>query len=107
MARLLPLALLVLLSVPLMGGNCGESEAVPLEELQRDVPPAFDYALYCDAHGKLVGQRSAVLLVYRAEHLERVYADAQAGDSRARTLFRQLEDSLLLTGRKLAHESLG
>src|SRR5512139_2839641 len=75
MSRLPHLALLALLCIPLLGSRCDESEAVPLEELQRDAAPAFDYALYCDARGKFVGNRSGVLLVYRAEHLERVYAD--------------------------------
>ena len=107
MSRLLSLALLVLLSTPLLGSSCDEPEAVALEELRRDVPPPFDYALYCDAHGKLVGERSAVLLVHRAEHLERVYADAQAGDPRAQTLFRQLEAVLQRTGAELADRSLG
>ncbi|WP_224367963.1 hypothetical protein [Hyalangium versicolor] len=107
MSRLRLLAVLALLSTTLLGSRCDEHEAVPLEELQRDVPPAFDYALYCDAHGTLVGHRSAVLLVHRAEHLERVYADAQAGDTRAEALFRQLEETLLLTGRDLASEASG
>lgn len=107
MSRRLSLALLALLSTTLLGSSCDEPEAVPLEELQRDAPPTFDYALYCDAHGKLVGDRSAVLLVHRAEHLERVYADAQAGNPRAQALFRQLEDTLHLTGGKLADSASG
>lgn len=107
MSRLLSLALLMLLSTALVGSSCDEPEAVGLEELQRDVPPPFDYALYCDAHGKLVGDRSAVLLVHRAEHLERVYADAQAGAPRAQALFRQLEAVLQRTGTELADRSLG
>lgn len=107
MSRLLSLALLALLSSTLLGSSCDEPEAVPLEELQRDAAPAFDYALYCDARGKLVGDRSAVLLVHRTEHLERVYADAHAGDPRARELFRQLEDTLQVTGGKLADSASG
>lgn len=107
MSRLLSLAWLVLLSTTLVGGSCDEPEAVGLEALRRDVPPPFDYSLYCDAHGKLVGDRSAVLLVHRSEHLERVYADAQAGDARAQALFRQLEATLLRTGAELADRSLG
>lgn len=107
MSRLLWLAWLVLLSTALVGGSCDEPEAVGLEALRRDVPPPFDYALYCDAHGELVGDRSAVLLVHRTEHLERVYADAQAGDARAQALFRQLEAVLVRTGAELADRSLG
>jgi hypothetical protein len=107
MSRLLCLALLVLLSTASLGSSCDEPEAVSLEELQRDVPPAFDYSLYCATDGKLVGNRSGVLLVHRTEHLERVYADERAGDPRAQVLFRQLEDTLHLTGKKLAGEAAG
>src|SRR4051794_38906718 len=106
MPRLLPVALLVLLSASLLGGTCSEPEAVPLEELQRDAAPAFDYALYCDAHGPLMGARSAVLLVYRAAPLERVYSDSLAGNPRAQVLFGQLENGIRLSGVKLADKSL-
>ncbi|KFE63531.1 hypothetical protein [Hyalangium minutum] len=107
MPRLLSLALLLTLSTFLLGSDCGEHEAVSLEELRRDVAPPFDYSLYCDPSGTLVGDRSAVLLVHRSEHLERVYADAQAGDARARTVFAQLESAVRLRGAGLANEALG
>lgn len=107
MSRLLSLVLLALLSTLLLGGSCDEPGAVPVEELRRDVPPAFDYSLYCDTDGRLVGERSAVLLVYRAEHLERVYADARSGNPRAQALFRQLETTLHRTGEALADRALG
>lgn len=105
MARLIPLALLLLLFPTLLGGSCGDEQAVSLEELRRDVAPPFDYALYCDSQGTLVGERSAVLLVYRSSHLERVYADAQAGDSRAQALFSQLEHSVQASGSQLAQRA--
>jgi len=107
MPRALSLALLVLLSSALLGGTCSESEAVPLEELQRDMAPAFAYSLYCDEGGTLVGERSAVLLVYRAAHLERVYADSRAGNPRAQALFGQLENAMRSTGTQLARQSEG
>jgi hypothetical protein len=107
MPRLLPLALLLLLSSSLLGGTCSAPEAVPLEELQKDVTPPFDYSLYCDAHGTLVGERSGVLLSYRAEHLERVYADSLNGNPRAQVLIRQLEDALRAVGLKLAGQARG
>ncbi len=107
MPRLARLAVLIVLSLPLMGGSCDDEEAVSIEELRGDVVPAFDYDLYCDAHGKLVGERSAVLLVHRAAHLERVYSDAQAGDARARHLFEQLEDTLQRSGGVLAERATG
>ncbi|MBN1205456.1 MAG: hypothetical protein JXB05_11085, partial [Myxococcaceae bacterium] len=89
MPRLFTLVLLALLASTQLGGACSEPAAVPLEELQKDITPPFDYALYCDENGTLVGSRSAVLLVYRAAHLERVYADSRAGNSRAQALFGQ------------------
>ncbi|HYH98545.1 hypothetical protein [Hyalangium sp.] len=107
MPRLCSLALLVLLASTQLGGSCSEPDAVPLEELQKDITPPFDYALYCDENGTLVGSRSAVLLVYRAAHLERVYADSRAGNSRAQALFEQLEATLRATGQELARKSLG
>jgi hypothetical protein len=107
MPRLCALVLLALLASTQLGGSCSEADAVPLEELQKDVTPPFDYALYCDENGTLVGNRSAVLLVYRAAHLERVYADSQAGNSRAQVLFEQLEATLRATGQELARKSLG
>jgi hypothetical protein len=105
MPRRLLLILLLLLSSSILGGTC--SEAVPLEELQKDTAPAFDYALYCDKHGTLTGARSGVLLVHRTEHLERVYADSLDGDPRAQALVRQLEDTLRETGRNLAAAAEG
>jgi hypothetical protein len=107
MPRALSLALLLLLSSALLGGTCSEPEAVPLEELQKDVAPAFAYSLYCDEDGTLVGDRSAVLLVYRAAHLERVYADSRAGHPRAQALFGQLENAVRATGTQLAQQSQG
>jgi hypothetical protein len=107
MPRPLTLALLLLLSSALLGGTCSEPEAVPLEELQRDVAPSFDYSLYCDEGGTLVGHRSAVLLVYRAGHLERVYADSLSGHRRAQVLFGQLENAVRLTGVQMARQSQG
>ncbi len=107
MPRLCSLALLILLASTQLGGSCSEPDGVPLEELQRDIAPPFDYALYCEENGTLVGSRSAVLLVYRAAHLERVYADSLAGNSRAQALFAQLEATLRATGKELARKSLG
>jgi hypothetical protein len=107
MPRALSLALLLLVSSALLGSTCSEPEAVPLEELQKDVAPAFAYALYCDEEGTLVGERSAVLLVYRASHLERVYEDSRAGNPRAQVLFGQLENALRATGTQLAQQSEG
>jgi hypothetical protein len=105
--RLCSWVLLALLASTQLGGACSEPDAVPLEELRKDVPPPFDYTLYCDESGTLVGRSSAVLLVYRAEHLERVYADSLAGNSRAQALFAQLETTLRATGQELARKSLG
>ncbi|MFL5343629.1 MAG: hypothetical protein ACJ8AT_02495 [Hyalangium sp.] len=107
MPRFVPLALLLLLSTALLGSDCGEPGAVPLEELRADVAPPFDYSLYCDTAGRLEGERSAVLLVHRSEHLERVYADSLAGDARARALFGQLESAIQQSGSVLAQEALG
>ena len=101
------MVLWALLCPLLMGGSCEEPEAVPLEELRRDAAPAFDYGLYSDEKGKLVGSRSAVLLVHRTGHLERVYEDAQAGDARAKVLFGQLEDTFQRTGNQLAQRASG
>ncbi|WP_407753501.1 hypothetical protein [Archangium sp.] len=64
--------------------------------------PAFDYGLYCDTRGTLVGEDSAVLLVRRPSHLERVYADARHGEARAREVFRQLEETFVLIGQQAA-----
>jgi hypothetical protein len=107
MPRLCSLVLLALLASMQLGGSCSEPDAIPLEELQKDSTPSFDYALYCDEKGILVGSRSAVLLVYRAEHLERVYADSLAGHSRAQVLFGQLEATVRATGLQLARQSQG
>ncbi|WP_157231774.1 hypothetical protein [Hyalangium minutum] len=107
MPRLPSLAILVLLSSVLLGGSCSEPKAVPLEELQKDIAPPFDYSLYCDEDGTLLGDRSAVLLVYRASHLERVYGDALAGNPRAQALFGQLETAVSRTGMEMAKQSLG
>uniref|UniRef100_UPI00286BB0DB hypothetical protein n=1 Tax=Archangium sp. TaxID=1872627 RepID=UPI00286BB0DB len=86
--RLLILPLVLALAIP--GAGCTEDESYvralpPVEE------PPFDYGLYANAQGLLVGEDSAVLLVRRPSHLERVYEDAQRGEPRARVLFRQLE----------------
>jgi hypothetical protein len=107
MPRLCSWVLLALLASTQLGGSCSEPDAIALEELQKDSTPPFDYALYCDENGTLVGSRSGVLLVYRAAHLERVYADSQAGNARAQALFAQLEATLRVTGQELARQSLG
>ncbi len=107
MSRWSQVAALVALSLVLGGSRCGEDEGVPLEVLRQDVAPAFDYALYSDAQGRLTGKYSDVLLVHRSEHLERVYADALRGDARARALFGQLEAQARASGEKLAERALG
>jgi hypothetical protein len=107
MTRLLALAVLLALSPGLLAARCGDSEAVPLEELRRDVAPAFNYGLYCDETGRLVGERSAVLLVHRSAHLERVYADAGAGDARAQRLVGQLEEAVRRAGKALGDQAQG
>ncbi|MFY0577442.1 hypothetical protein ACN28S_26760 [Cystobacter fuscus] len=98
---------LVVLSVVLMGSRCGGVEAVPSEMWRGDVAPPFDYGLYSDAQGRLVGETSGVLLVHRSAHLEKVYADAQAGDARARRLLGQLEVATEAAGVELADKALG
>jgi hypothetical protein len=107
MSRPYALALMLVLSTGLLGSDCSEPEAVPIEELRKDVAPAFDYGLYSDDDGQLKGERSAVLLVYRAAHLERVYADAQEGNKRAQALVQQLEATFHATGVKVAAMSEG
>lgn len=107
MMRLLALAVLLALSPGLVGARCGDPDAVSLEELRRDVAPAFDYGLYCDESGRLAGERSAVLLVHRSEHLERVYADAGAGDARAQAVVRQLEEAVRRSGEVLGDQAQG
>ena len=99
--RLLVLPLVLALSSP--GTACTEDEPYvrtlsPVEE------PPFDYGLYANAQGLLVGEDSAVLLVRRPSHLERVYEDAQRGESRARVLFQQLEDTFVASGLHIADE---
>jgi hypothetical protein len=99
--RLLILPLVWALAVP--GTGCSEDEPYvralpPIDE------PAFDYGLYCDARGQLVGEDSAVLLVRRPSHLERVYADAQRGEARAQALFRELDDTFVASGLYIADE---
>ncbi|HYO66412.1 MAG TPA: hypothetical protein VEU33_10045 [Archangium sp.] len=103
------LRLLVLagLSLVLAGSSCDEHEAVTLEQLRQDVVPPFDYSLYCDEQGRLRAKGSDVLLVHRSAHLEQVYADAQRGEARARTLFGQLETQVAATGGPLADQALG
>ena len=98
---------LVGLSVMLAGSSCAEDDAVTLEHLRQDVAPSFDYSLYCDKQGRLRAKGSDVLLVHRSAHLERVYADAQRGDTRAQTLFGQLETQVAATGGPLADQALG
>jgi len=99
--RLLVLPLVLALASP--GTACTEDEPYvrtlsPVEE------PPFDYGLYANAQGLLVGEDSAVLLVRRPSHLERVYEDAQRGESRARVLFQQLEDTFVASGLHIADE---
>ena len=105
MSRFLPI--LLALSVVLMGGRCADATAVPEDVWRQDVAPPFDYALYSDAQGRLVGETSGVLLVHRSEHLERVYSDASAGDARARVVVRQLETVAEAAGVDLADKALG
>src|SRR6218665_2945876 len=57
--------------------------------------------------GRLLAKGSDVLLVHRSAHLEQVYADAQRGDARARTLFGQLETQVAATGGPLADPGPG
>ncbi|MGZ3460022.1 MAG: hypothetical protein ACXU86_16130, partial [Archangium sp.] len=106
MNRWFRVAALVTLSLVLGGSRCGADEGMSIEELRQDVAPPFDYALYCDAQGQLTGKNSDVLLVHRSEHLERVYADAQRGDARARTLFGQLEAQVAASGQVIADQAL-
>jgi hypothetical protein len=99
--RLLVLPLVLALAIP--GAGCTEDEPYvralpPVEE------PPFDYGLYANAQGLLVGEDSAVLLVRRPSHLERVYEDAQRGEWRARVLFQQLEDTFVASGLHIADE---
>jgi hypothetical protein len=107
MNRWFRVAALVALSLVLGGSRCGEHEGMSIEVLRQDVAPPFDYSLYCDARGRLTGRHSDTLLVHRSEHLERVYADAQRGDDRARTLFGQLEAQVQASGDTLADRALG
>jgi hypothetical protein len=107
MSRSFLLTVLVALSVTLLGSSrCGEYEALPPEVWREDVAPPFDYGLYCDARGKLVGESSGVLLVHRSEHLEKVFEDARQGDARARELFHQLEEVAEASGVGLADKAL-
>jgi len=107
MTRLLALAVLLALSPGLVAARCGGPEAVSLEELRQDVAPAFTYGLYCDEAGRLQGERSAVLLVHRSAHLERVYTDDRAGDAQARELVRQLEEAVQRSGEALGDQAQG
>jgi hypothetical protein len=106
MSRWIRITALLALSLVLGGSQCGEDEGVPLEVLRQDVAPPFDYALYCDARGRLTGRNADVLLVHRSEHLERVFADSQRGDARALALFGQLEAQVAASGAKLADQAL-
>ena len=94
------------LAVGLMGSRCGEAEALTPEVLREDVAPPFEYGLYSDAQGRLEGETAGVLLVHRGEHLERVYADAQRGEPRARVLFGQLEQVSEASGEGLADQAM-
>lgn len=107
MPRVLALLVLLALSPVLVGGRCGGPEAVSLEALREDVAPAFEYGLYSDKTGRLEGERSAVLLVHRSAHLERVYAEARAGNARARELVRQLEEAVERSGEVLGDQAQG
>lgn len=106
MRRWCQVALLLVLSLLLGGGQCAD-EAVDLEALRQDVAPPFDYALYCDSRGQLTSAQADVLLVHRSAHLEQVYADAQQGDPRARALFQHLESQFQAAGTRLADQALG
>ena len=106
MGFVLRMLLWVALAGALLGSRCGEAEAVPSELWRQDVAPAFDYGLYSDAHGRLQGETSGVLLVHRSEHLERVYADAREGNARAQVLVQQLEQATRAAGEGLAEQAL-
>lgn len=99
--RLLVFPLVLALAAP--GTGCTEDEPYVRALSPIDEPP-FDYDLYCDARGQLVGEDSAVLLVRRPSHLERVYSDAQHGEARARALFREVEDTFISSGLYIADE---
>lgn len=99
--RLLALPLILLLAVT--GAGCTEDEPYVRVLPPVDEPP-FDYALYCDARGQLVGEDSAVLLVRRPSHLEHVYAETEHGEPRAQALFQQLEDTFRDSGLRIAEE---
>jgi len=90
------------LSLTLVGSGCSDSEPYLLPAVEE---PPFSYALYCDAHGNLVGRGTDLLLTRRPSHLERVYADAQQGQPRARRLFQQLEAIFRLSGMRVADKA--
>lgn len=104
MKLLRPLAAGLMLLLAVSHAACTEDEPY-VRALASVEEPAFDYGLYCDARGTLVGEDSAVLLVRRPSHLERVYADARHGEARAREVFRQLDETFGLIGQKAADEA--
>jgi hypothetical protein len=99
--RLLALPLVLALTAPVTA--CTEDEPYVRARAPVEEPP-FDYGLYSNAQGLLVGEDSAVLLVRRPSHLERVYEDAQRGETRALVLFHQLEDTFVASGLHIADE---
>ena len=99
--RLLMLPLVLGLAVT--GTGCTEDEPYVRALAPVDEPP-FAYALYCDARGQPVNEEAPVLLVRRPSHLERVYADAERGEARARELFRHIEGTFVASGLYIADE---
>jgi hypothetical protein len=100
--RHLAAGLMLLLAVSHAACTEDEPYVRPLAPVEE---PAFDHGLYSDARGTLVGEDSATLLVRRPSHLERVYADAQHGEARAREVFRQLDETFGLIGQQAADEA--
>lgn len=98
-----------LLFLPLVLGlssiatGCTEDEPYVRSLAPVDEPP-FAYDLYCDARGQPVNEEAPVLLVRRPSHLEKVYADAEHGEARARELFRHIEGTFVASGLYIADE---
>jgi hypothetical protein len=99
--RLLALPLVLALAFP--GTGCTEDDSY-VRDLPAIEEPPFDYGLYCDVQGQSVDEEAPVLLVRRPSHLERVYADAQRGETRAQELFRQIEGTFVASGLYIADE---
>jgi hypothetical protein len=93
----------LVLGLAVTGTGCTEDEPYVRALAPVDEPP-FAYALYCDARGQPVNEEAPVLLVRRPSHLERVYADAERGEARARELFRHIEGTFVASGLYIADE---